>query len=74
MCVCMPHTSYYVFTYVITTEVSSLQSILFISSNDTLPTDSGIYTCEVNLTINGIDRFTASNSSAVRIIGDILVY
>ena len=32
--------------------------------------DSGVYTCQVILTINDIDTFTASDTSAVRIRGD----
>ena len=50
-----------------------MQSTLFIRSNETMPTDSGVYTCGVTLTINGTDGFRACDSSSVRITGDSYV-
>ena len=42
-----------------------VQSVLFISSNDTEPRDDGIYTCRVVFTVAETDNFTASDNSRV---------
>ena len=42
-----------------------VQSVLFISSNDTEPRDDGIYTCRVILTVAETDNFTASDNLRV---------
>ena len=49
---------------------SNTESVLEIDSDDTVAEDSGVYTCQVILTINGIDTFTASDTSAVFIRGE----
>ena len=46
-----------------------LQSILIISSNDTVSRDIGIYTCQVILTVAEIDTFTASDNLIVLLRG-----
>ena len=46
-----------------------LLSTLFISSNDTVASDSGEYTCQEMITVNGTDMFTYSDSSRVALIG-----
>ena len=48
----------------------NIQSTLFINSNDTIPEDSGIYTCQVLLNVSNTDRFTASNTSNVILTGN----
>ena len=45
-------------------------STLFISSNDTVASDSGEYTCQEMLTVNGTDMFTYSDSSQVALTGE----
>ena len=49
---------------------SNTESVLYIGSNNTMAKDSGMYTCQVILTINGIDTFTASDTSEVFIRGE----
>ena len=49
-----------------------MQSTLFISSNDTIPEDSGIYTCQVTLTVNNTDNFTVSDTSRVILTGNYM--
>ena len=46
-----------------------MQSTFFISSNDSMPTDSGSYYCQVTLTVNESDNFTANGSSGVLLTG-----
>ena len=48
-------------------------SILDIDSHDTMAEDSGVYTCQVILTINGIDTFTASDTSEAFIRGEYVI-
>ena len=49
-----------------------MESTLFISSNDTMSEDSGIYTCQVNLTVNNTDNFIVSDTSTVILTGDYI--
>ena len=49
---------------------SNVESELYIGLNNTIAEDSGIYTCQVILTINGIDTFTASDTSTILIRGE----
>ena len=43
---------------------------LFISSSDVMQGDSGVYTCQVNLTISGTDNFNAFNTAKVLLTGE----
>ena len=45
-------------------------STLFISASDTVASDSGEYTCQERLTVNGTDIFIYSDSSQVALIGE----
>ena len=47
-------------------------STLFISSSDTVASDSGEYTCQEILTVNGTDIFTYSDSSQVALTGEYI--
>ena len=46
-----------------------MESILYTGLNNTMAQNSGVYACQVILTINGIDNFTASDTSEVFIRG-----
>ena len=46
-----------------------MQSTLFISSDDSMPRDSGPYYCQVTLTVNETDNFTANDFSGVLLTG-----
>ena len=46
-----------------------MQSTLRISANDPMPTDSGPYCCQVILTVNETDNFTANDTSIVSLTG-----
>ena len=46
-----------------------MESTLYISSNDTIPEDSGIYTCRVTLTVFNTDDFSVSDNSTVMLTG-----
>ena len=46
-----------------------MQSILLNSANDSMPTDSGLYDCQVILTVNETDNFTANDTSIVLLTG-----
>ena len=43
---------------------------LFISSNSTMASDTGVYTCLVMLTVDGTDIFNYSDTSLVTLIGE----
>ena len=49
-----------------------MESTLYISSNDTIPKDSGIYTCRVTLTVFNTDDFTVSDTSRVILTGNYM--
>ena len=46
-----------------------MQSTLLISANDSMPTDSGLYYCQVISTVNETDNFTANDTSIVSLTG-----
>ena len=46
-----------------------MQSTLLISVSDSMPTDSGPYYCQVILTVNETDNFTANDTSNVLLTG-----
>ena len=45
-------------------------STLFISSSDTVASDSGVYTCPVVITVDGTDMFTSDDTSRVILTGE----
>lgn len=45
-------------------------STLFISSSDTVASDSGVYTCQAVITVDGNDIFTYSDVSHVTLTGE----
>ena len=50
-----------------------MQSTFFISSNNTRPEDSGVYTCRVILIVDTVDAFNDSATSLVTITGKHII-
>ena len=49
-------------------------STLFIDANDTMASDSGMYRCQVTLTIDGTDMLDYYDTSQVTLTGNVLDY
>ena len=45
-------------------------STLFINESDTMASDSGIYTCQAVITVDGTDMFTSDDTSIVVLTGE----
>ena len=55
-------------------QTTDMQSTFLISSNNTRPGDSGMYTCRVILTVARVDAFDDSATSLVIITGKHIIY